>query len=218
MASNWSSRRDARYFAVRAATSRNFLVGLRIGTDLNVNGLGSDESLRVAQEFERRGWIDYVGLTLGSYQTIDKIVSGMHEPMGYELPYSEPIARQIGLPTMVIGRFRTLEEADQVIRDGAADMVGMTRAHIADPQIVRKTVEGRALEVRPCIGCNQGCIGQVMIGAPMGCAVNPGVGFEETLGDGARAAAHRVDPAISIRKARPSAFWSMPLQARRCHH
>ena len=169
--------------AVRGATSRDFVVGLRIGTDLNVGGLGTDESLRVAQEFERRGWVDYVSLTLGGYQTIDKIVSGMHEPAGYELPYSEPVTRQIGLPTMVIGRFRTLEEADQVIRDGAADMVGMTRAHIADPQIVRKTMEGRALEVRPCIGCNQGCIGQVMLGAPMGCAVNPGVGFEEAIGD-----------------------------------
>jgi 2,4-dienoyl-CoA reductase-like NADH-dependent reductase (Old Yellow Enzyme family)/thioredoxin reductase len=168
---------------VRGATSRNFAVGLRIGADLNVNGLGIDESLRVAQEFERRGWVDYVSLTLGGYQTIDKIVSGMHEPAGYELPYSEPVTRQIGLPTMVIGRFRTLEEADQVIRDGAADMVGMTRAHIADPQIVRKTMEGRALEVRPCIACNQGCIGQVMLGAPMGCAVNPGVGFEEAIGD-----------------------------------
>jgi 2,4-dienoyl-CoA reductase-like NADH-dependent reductase (Old Yellow Enzyme family)/thioredoxin reductase len=179
--------------AVRAATSRNFVVGLRIGTDLNVNGLGLDESLRVAQEFERRGWVDYVSLTLGSYQSIDKIVSGMHEPTGYELPYSEPITRQISLPTMVIGRFRTLQEADQVIRDGAADLVGMTRAHIADPQIIRKTVEGRALEVRPCIGCNQGCIGQVMLGAPMGCAVNPAVGFEETLGD------DRTEPAAVAR-------------------
>ena len=179
--------------AVRSATSRGFVVGLRIGADLNANGLGTDESLRLAQEFERRGWVDYVSLTLGSYQTIDKIVSGMHEPAGYELPYSEPVTRQIGLPTMVVGRFRTLEEADQVIRDGAADMVGMTRAHIADPQIVRKTVEGRAMEVRPCIGCNQGCIGQVMLGAPMGCAVNPGVGFEEAIGD------DRIAPAASAR-------------------
>ena len=77
--------------AVRAATSRNFVVGLRTGLDLNVRGFGLDDNLRLSQELERRGLIDYVSLTIGSYPTIDKIVSGMHEPAGYELPYSEPI-------------------------------------------------------------------------------------------------------------------------------
>ena len=180
--------------AVRAATTPNFVVGLRIGNDLTVNGLGAEESTRLAQELERRKLIDYVSLSVGNYQTIDRITSGMHEPAGYELPYNEPIARGVSLPRMVIGRFRTLEEADQVIRDGATDLVGMTRAHIADPQIVKKTVEGRALEVRSCIGCNQGCIGQITIGGPMGCAINPGVGFEEAIGD------DRIQPAETPRK------------------
>lgn len=168
---------------IRAAASRTFVVGIRVGDDLNKGGFRTDDFLRLCQDLEARGLIDYVSITLGSQHNVAAIVPGMYAPMGCELPYSERISRHINVPALVVGRFRTLEEADQVIRDGAADMVGMTRAQIADPQIVRKTMEGRALEVRPCIGCNQGCIGKVAIGGPMGCAVNPGVGFEATLGD-----------------------------------
>ena len=82
------------------------------------------------------------------------------------------------LPRIVAGRFRTLEEVEQVLREGVADMVSMVRAQIADPNLVRKTREGRVEEVRPCIACNQGCIGgEIRIGR-MGCVVNPAVGFE----------------------------------------
>ena len=81
------------------------------------------------------------------------------------------------VPTLVTGRFRTLAEADEVIRNGLADLVGMTRAHIADPDIVRKTTAGRADEVRPCIACNQGCVGGLSLGR-LACAVNSDVGFE----------------------------------------
>src|SRR3546814_10240659 len=67
-------------------------------------------------------------------------------------------------------------EVEQVIKDGAADMVSMVRAHIADPDIVRKTREGRVDEIRPCIGCNQGCIGGLYRYGQVGCAVNVAVG------------------------------------------
>jgi NADPH-dependent 2,4-dienoyl-CoA reductase/sulfur reductase-like enzyme len=89
------------------------------------------------------------------------------------------------VPTLVTGRFRTLAEADRVVASGVADLVGMTRAHIADPAIVRKTVEGREHEVRPCIACNQGCVGGLSLGR-LACAVNADVGFErERERDGA---------------------------------
>jgi NADPH-dependent 2,4-dienoyl-CoA reductase/sulfur reductase-like enzyme len=104
--------------------------------------------------------------------------------MGYELPTSAPITARSRVPTIVIGRVRTLEEADQIIRQGDADMVGMTRANIADPDLVRKTMEGRVAEIRPCIACNQGCVGNLLGPARrMGCAVNPGVGYERAIGD-----------------------------------
>jgi hypothetical protein len=108
----------------------------------------------------------------------------MHEPTGYEMPTSAPVTTGVRLPTIVTGRFRTLEEADQVIRSGEADLVGMTRAHIADPDIVAKTLAGHPEQVRPCIACNQGCVGNLL--GPrrrVGCVVNPGAGWEQTIGD-----------------------------------
>ncbi len=112
------------------------------------------------------------------------MIGGMHEPTGYELPTAIPITSKVKPPTLVTGRFRTLEEADAVIRAGEADMVALTRATIADPFLVKKTLEGHPERVRPCIACNQGCVGQLL--APpfrMGCAVNPSTGYERSFGD-----------------------------------
>jgi NADPH-dependent 2,4-dienoyl-CoA reductase/sulfur reductase-like enzyme len=134
--------------------------------------------------------IDYVSVSLGVYQTLYKVIGGMHEPSGYELKTSETITRNIRIPTMVVGRIRTLDEADRIISSGAADLVGFTRATIADADLVRKSLRGQGNRVRPCIGCNQSCIGGLYAGR-LGCAVNPAVGFESILGEERRTAAPR---------------------------
>jgi 2,4-dienoyl-CoA reductase-like NADH-dependent reductase (Old Yellow Enzyme family) len=168
--------------AVRAAVSRDFVVGVRVAPDFTVGGLGPEENLRAAQAVEHL--IDFVNVSAGNYQSFPKMIGGMHEPTGYELPTATPITRALKVPTLVTGRFRTLEEADAVIRAGDADLVALTRATIADPFLVKKTLEGHPERVRPCIACNQGCVGQLL--APpyrMGCAVNPSTGFERQFGD-----------------------------------
>jgi 2,4-dienoyl-CoA reductase-like NADH-dependent reductase (Old Yellow Enzyme family)/thioredoxin reductase len=168
--------------AVRAAVSKAFAVGIRVAPDFTTGGLGPAENLRAAQAVEHL--IDFVNVSAGNYQSFPKMIGGMHEPTGYELPTAIPITSQIRVPTLVTGRFRTLEEADAVIRAGEADLVALTRATIADPFLVKKTLEGHPERVRPCIACNQGCVGQLL--APphrMGCAVNPSTGFERAFGD-----------------------------------
>lgn len=171
--------------AVRAGVSSSLVVGVRVAPDATAGGAGVEEYIYVAQMLERLGLIDYVNISMGNYQSFPKMIGGMHESMGYELETSLPIARAVKLPTMVVGRFRTLEEADQVIRAGDADMVGMVRATIADPDLVKKTEEGRPEAVRPCIGCNQGCVGGIFtpVFPRMGCTVNPAVGFESSLSE-----------------------------------
>src|SRR5262249_39167944 len=74
-------------------------------------------------------------------------------------------------------------EVEGVLREGQADLVSMVRAHIADPALVRKTREGRVDEVRPCLGCNQGCLGGMARTGMLGCTVNPAIGFEATLSE-----------------------------------
>jgi hypothetical protein len=68
--------------------------------------------------------------------------------------------------------------AEGIVASGQADMVGMTRAHIADPHVVRKLREGRAEDIRRCIGCMQACLEALANGLPIGCVYNPVTGRE----------------------------------------
>jgi 2,4-dienoyl-CoA reductase-like NADH-dependent reductase (Old Yellow Enzyme family)/thioredoxin reductase len=162
-----------------------FAVGIRLASDLTSGGIGIDENSAVVDCLKAEGLADFINLSLGSYHSFPKMIGGMHEPVGYELETATPVAERSDVPVIVTGRFRTLEEADQVIRLGQADLVGMTRASIADPDLVAKTINGRADRVRPCIACNQGCVGQLLdpTRRRVGCAVNASAGFEATLGD-----------------------------------
>lgn len=181
--------------AIRAETPSGFPVGVRLGPDETVGGVCIDESRDLIALLQRLRLVDFVNVSIGSYQNFDRILAGMHEPAGYELPRAVPVARAASVPTIVTGRIRTLEEADQIIRQGDAEMVGMTRAHIADPFIVRKTMEGRGDEVRPCIGCNQGCLaGLLGPEVRVGCTVNPTAGRERTISE------ERIDVAERRRK------------------
>jgi 2,4-dienoyl-CoA reductase-like NADH-dependent reductase (Old Yellow Enzyme family) len=168
--------------AVRAAVGGDVVVGVRTGAEADEAGMLAEDCADVVAALGETGLIDYVNVTFGSCRAAHKIIGAMHEPTGYELPTSEVVTKATTLPTIVTGRFRTLADADEVIRTGLADLVGMTRAHIADPDLVAKTRAGRAHEVRPCIACNQGCVGGLSLGR-MACAVNADVGFERVHED-----------------------------------
>jgi len=170
--------------AVRAAVSSRFVVGIRVAPDLTVGGIGVTDCIALCQKLEARSLIDFVDVSLGNYETLDMTFSGMPDPAGYELPTSSVITAAVKLPTVVTGRFRTLEEADQVLREGKADLVSMVRATIADPELVSKSLAGRMEDVRPCIGCNQSCVAGILGPARwVSCTVNPAAGFEAELGE-----------------------------------
>lgn len=173
--------------AVRAEAARpGFAVGVRLASDLTAGGIGVVENQAVVDALAAEGLADFVNISLGNYHSFPKMIGGMHEPSGYELETAVPVGERSPVPVIVTGRFRTLEEADQVIRLGQADLVGMTRASIADPALVAKTRRGELDRVRPCIACNQGCVGQLL--GPerrVGCAVNATAGFEGRLADDA---------------------------------
>jgi 2,4-dienoyl-CoA reductase-like NADH-dependent reductase (Old Yellow Enzyme family)/thioredoxin reductase len=170
--------------AVRKAVSKDFAVGIRLSDEAVPGGLDSEDNIRIVEKLEKERLVDYINVSMGGYLAFPKMIGGMHEPMGYEISTSAPITAATSIPSVVIGRVRTLEEADQLIKDGTADMVGMTRAHIAEPDLISKTREGREEEIRPCIACNQGCVGEV--NGPqrkMACVVNTAVGKEQFLGE-----------------------------------
>ncbi len=164
--------------AVRTAIGAEIPLGVRIGSEaVGDGGVTEHDCAELMRVLADDGLIDYVNLTYGSCLRPHKIMGGMHELPGYELEAAAPVVAAVDLPAIVTGRFRTLAEADQLIAEGVADMVGLTRAHIADPDLVAKSVEGREAEVRPCIAGNDGCVGGLNRGR-LSCAVNPAVGRE----------------------------------------
>src|SRR5690606_36849248 len=82
------------------------------------------------------------------------------------------------IPVMAVCRCRTLHEAEAALQAGHADLVGMARAHVAEPAIVKKTIVGRQDEIRPCINCNQGCAGMLEKNIAIRCLANPRTGLE----------------------------------------
>jgi 2,4-dienoyl-CoA reductase-like NADH-dependent reductase (Old Yellow Enzyme family) len=169
--------------AVRSRVGPDFVVGIRLSATEAPVGVNESDNHAIIRALEEEELIDYVNVSLGDYYRIASMTATMESPSGYELPSSAPIAAASTLPRIVAGRFRTLEEAEEVLKNGDADMVSIVRAQIADPDLVQKTLDGRIDEIRPCIGCNQGCIGGLYRGGKMGCLVNPAVGFETTLSE-----------------------------------
>jgi 2,4-dienoyl-CoA reductase-like NADH-dependent reductase (Old Yellow Enzyme family) len=172
--------------AIRRTVGPDYAMGVRVGPNNMAGALNVDEHVRIVDRLlDEDGLVDFIDVSHGaSGEASHKIIGGMHEETGYELPMSVPVTQAVRgrVPTFVTGRFRTLEDADAVIARGEADMVGLTRAHIADPEIVNKVLDGRANEIRPCIGCNQGCLGGLAQGR-IGCAVNPAAGRELSLSE-----------------------------------
>jgi thioredoxin reductase len=169
--------------AIRSATGPAFAVGIRIvGSEGVAGGIEPLEAARIRATLEDEGLVDFVDVSMGGYHALGKLVGAMHEPLGYELATSEPVTRGARVPTIVTGRVTTLVQAESILAAGIADLVSMVRATIADPELVSKTLTGRAGEVRPCIACNEGCVGRLFDlrpgGGRTGCSVNPDVGRE----------------------------------------
>lgn len=172
--------------AIRSAVDDDFIVGIRMSASQEPNSTNEADLGHLIQSLEAEGLVDYLNASWGDYYRLETLIASMNQPMGYGLPSSTQITAAVRtLPRIVVGRFRTLEEADQVIRSGVADMVSMVRAHIADPDIVRKTIEGRVEDVRPCIACNQGCQGGIWRDGRLGCAINAAAGREAGLAEDA---------------------------------
>jgi 2,4-dienoyl-CoA reductase-like NADH-dependent reductase (Old Yellow Enzyme family) len=177
--------------AVRQAVSDDYPVGIRVGASTAEGGIGESELTQVIQVLEADGSIDFIDVSWSDYYEF-KFVAAMDQPMGYQLPHASKLtAATTRIPRIVIGRFRTLDEVELVLRDGIADMVHMTRAHIADPDIVRKTRAGHPEQVRACIGCNQACWYGTNTGWGLACTINPVAGLEGTLNEDLIARADR---------------------------
>jgi 2,4-dienoyl-CoA reductase-like NADH-dependent reductase (Old Yellow Enzyme family) len=172
--------------AVRAAAGPSLAIGARLSADeLIPGGLGIEACAEIAGRLHAAGLVDFVSLVLGHSAhpaASTWIVPPPPAPPAAIAPAAAAIRAAVPqLTLLATTRVVTLPEAQCLIDDGTADLVGMTRALIADPELVAKAAAGRQPEVIECIGCNQSCIGHYHAGIPIGCAVNPRTGRELTL-------------------------------------
>lgn len=157
--------------AVRAAVGHDIAVGVRIPNEDYVPG-GIDAALaaRIAAAIEAE--VDYISLHMGSYWRFHKLIALADDPLGVEMEANRPIRRAVRKPVIVVGRIMTLDHASAIVAGGEADLVSMVRALIADPELVNKARRLEEHRIRPCIGTNIGCVGQLMSRGVLSCVVN----------------------------------------------
>jgi hypothetical protein len=166
--------------AIRDAVGDDYLVGIRLPNEEYIpGGLAPEDIAEIARLVEP--FVDYVSLHMGSYWRFYTLLAPMDIPLANEMPANARITTGLTKPTMVVGRIMTLGDADRIVADGAADMVSMVRALIADPELVNKSQRGESHLVRPCIGSNMGCVGQLMSTGVLSCVVNVAAAQETTV-------------------------------------
>ena len=189
-----------RFLAELLAVARTSLgegpvLGMRIwAEEVEPGGLEQDEVIAICQALKARGVIDYVNTTYGSMQGLGgsvHVVPPMEIGHAYVAPKAGTLRTAVGLPVFVAGRINQPQIAEGVLAAGQADMCGMTRAMISDPEMPNKAREGRIDEIRACIACNQACIGHYHMGYGISCIQNPVSGRELKLGSIAKSATSR---------------------------
>jgi mycofactocin system FadH/OYE family oxidoreductase 2 len=170
---------------IRESIGREVALGSSLSIDeLNPAGISVEESLEVVARLDSGGMLDYVETRVGDYASIPIWVGDMSVAPGAGVPYAAAVKQTVKLPVLTVLRIKDPIHAERILADGQADMVGMGRATLCDPELVRKAETGRAEEIRYCISCNQGCIGRVQAGLPIECVLNPVAGLERQYGAG----------------------------------
>lgn len=170
--------------ACRAETGDNFVIGLRISSnEMDEQGLQIQETLEACKLLA--GKLDYINIIAGTSASLGGAVH-IVPPMSIKNAYLAPDAKifrdALNIPIFVAGRINQPQEAESMLNRGEADMVGMTRALICDPQMPNKSMTGNVENVRACIACNQACIGHFHRGVPISCIQHPETGRELIYG------------------------------------
>ncbi len=165
--------------AIRDAVGSSMTVGVRLNIREEVPG-GYDTAggVEIAQYLESTGLIDYVHGVVGSPWGNPSYIQPTYFEAAQFAGLAGELKRALSIPVVHTGRINGPEVAERVLAARHADVVGMARAHIAEPRVLEKAREGRVTEIRPCVGGNE-CISRRYVeGLGFACAVNPGTSHE----------------------------------------
>lgn len=169
--------------AVRTAIGDDYTLGIRFSADeLVPGGYTIEDGVRYARMMVEWGRLDYVSVSAGTNGSMwSRAIHypSISTPEKVLIPYSKRVKQAIDVPVFCIGKITDPAEAEGILAAGEADVVGMTRAHIAEPAIIRKLMDDRIEDIRPCIHWNEGCFARKQRGGDLGCVFNPRTGREK---------------------------------------
>ena len=171
---------------IRKATSPEFVISLRIsGEEKDMESIDASEVLEACKLIDAQGFVDCFHVVAGTTASLAgaiHVVPPMYIETAYVAPFAAAMKQAVSVPVIVTGRINQPQIAEGVIASGQADLCGMTRAMICDPDMPAKALGNHVEDIRACIGCNQACIGHFHKGAPVSCIQFPESGRELTLG------------------------------------
>jgi 2,4-dienoyl-CoA reductase-like NADH-dependent reductase (Old Yellow Enzyme family)/thioredoxin reductase len=170
--------------AIRTAVGAGFIVGVRMVADEAWDkGLSRADGLEIGRRLVASGQVDFLNVIRGHIETDAALaevipIHGMR--LAPHLDFAGEVRAALGIPVFHAARINDVATARHAIAAGKLDMVGMTRAHIADPHIARKVAAGREQDIRPCVGASY-CLDRIYEGGEALCIHNPATGREATM-------------------------------------
>lgn len=164
--------------AIKQEAGEDFPIIYRFGlTHYLEGGREEQEGLWIATELEKMG-VAALHVDAGCYETSWWPHPPQYQPPGCMVACAAKVKEVVKIPVIAVGRLQYPEVAEQAIADGKADFVAIGRGLLADPEWPNKVQRGAVDEIRPCIGCHEGCLWQMIAGEPTSCALNPSCGHE----------------------------------------
>ena len=166
--------------AVRSAVGPNYPMIVRVaGNDFMPGSHTNTESRVFCQALEKAG-VNAINVTGGWHETPVPQLT-MNVPPGAYAYLASGIKQVVSIPVIACNRINTPNLAEEILQEGKADFIGMARPLLADPELPNKAMSGHPEQIRPCIGCNQGCLDYVFRMKPTSCLVNAEAGREAEL-------------------------------------
>jgi 2,4-dienoyl-CoA reductase-like NADH-dependent reductase (Old Yellow Enzyme family)/thioredoxin reductase len=153
-------------------------------------GINLRDGQKIARRLEEWG-VKAIQVSGGTHDTVEMEIQPMAIPRGCLVHLAEGIKKAVRIPVGTVGKIIEPKMAEEILRQGKADLIAMGRALLADPEFPQKAREGRFEDIRPCIACLQGCRDHLYQGLPITCLVNPRAGME---------AEYKIEPAKTKKK------------------
>ena len=181
---------------IRKRVGNDFIVGLRYTADeAEAGGITPDLGIEMSRRLADSGMVDFLNVIRGRIHT-DPAMTDVIPVQGMKnaphLDFAGAVRQATGMPTFHASKIPDVATARHAVSAGLLDMVGMTRAHMADPHIVQKIIAGREDDIRPCVGATY-CLDRIYGAGEALCIHNPATGRELTM-------PHRVSPAADRKR------------------